>query len=136
MTTQVSSQLYCEIAYYSYVFSASQDTSSLPWCNWCVSGPILSHYCNQFLSVLWIGYLGGALLSRILTTDLFAHKFDITVLVRSTEKAHRLESEHNVKACIGSLEDIDTVEQLAQQSHVVWSMVREHVLYQLILLQR
>ena len=93
-------------------------------------------YCNQFLSVLWIGYLGGALVSRILTTDLFAHKFDITVLVRSTEKAHRLESEHNVKACIGSLEDIDTVEQLAQQSHVVWSMVREHVLYQLILLQR
>ena len=79
--------------------------------------------------------MGGALLSRILTTDFFSQKFDITVLVRSTEKARRLEIEYNVKACVGSLDNTDTIEQLAQQSHVVWSMVREYAQYrQLILL--
>ncbi|TFK83316.1 NAD(P)-binding protein [Polyporus arcularius HHB13444] len=68
------------------------------------------------------GYLGGALLSHFLTSDFFAQKFDITVLVRSPEKARRLETEYNVKVSIGSLDDTDKVEQLSEQAHAVWSL--------------
>ncbi len=72
------------------------------------------------------GYLGGALLSHFLTSDFFAQKFDITVLVRSPEKARRLETEYNVKVSIGSLDDTDKVEQLSEQAHAVWSLVRTY----------
>ncbi|RPD68433.1 NAD-P-binding protein [Lentinus tigrinus ALCF2SS1-7] len=74
------------------------------------------------------GYLGGAFLSHILTTEFLREKLEITVLVRSPEKAHRLESEYKVKACIGSLEDTDKVEQLAEQAHVVCSLANaDHI---------
>lgn len=68
--------------------------------------------------------MGGALLSHLITSEYLAQKFDITVLVRSREKARRLESEHDIKVSIGALEDTDKVEQLAEKAHAVWSLVR------------
>ncbi|KAI0783874.1 hypothetical protein BC629DRAFT_530767 [Irpex lacteus] len=65
------------------------------------------------------GYLGGSVLSRLL-----AHPkkdiFDITVLVRSAEKARKLES-FGVKTVTGSLKDTSLLEKLAESAHVLFS---------------
>lgn len=50
--------------------------------------------------------------------------FEITALVRSEEKAKKLES-FGVKTVIGSYEDMALVERLAEDAHVVFSCVRE-----------
>ena len=52
-----------------------------------------------------------------------ANTFDITVLVRSAEKAKKLES-FGVKAVVGSTDDLALVEKLAEEAHVVISLVR------------
>ena len=52
-----------------------------------------------------------------------AHTFDITVLVRSPEKAGKLKT-FGVTPVLGSLEDLDLLEELASKAHVVFSCVR------------
>lgn len=52
-----------------------------------------------------------------------ANTFDITVLVRSPEKAEKLKT-FGVTPVLGSLEDIDLLEDLASKAHVVFSCVR------------
>lgn len=60
-------------------------------------------------------------------TKLLAHPdvktFEITVLVRSEEKAHKLET-FGVKTAVGSFDDIQLVEKLSETAHVVFSVVR------------
>ncbi|KAI0091093.1 NAD-P-binding protein [Irpex rosettiformis] len=66
------------------------------------------------------GYLGGSVLARLL-----AHpnkdSFDITAIVRSAEKAKKLEA-FGVKAVVGSLKDAALVEQLSENAHILFSM--------------
>jgi uncharacterized protein YbjT (DUF2867 family) len=52
-----------------------------------------------------------------------AHSFNITALVRDTEKAAKFEK-HGVKVVIGSLEDSEKIEQVASESDVVIALVR------------
>ncbi|KAK7690469.1 hypothetical protein QCA50_005567 [Cerrena zonata] len=64
------------------------------------------------------GYIGGSVLHRLLQHP-SAKTFDITALVRSSEKAKKLES-FGVKAIVGSLDDYDLVEELTSQAHVIF----------------
>jgi len=65
------------------------------------------------------GYVGGSVLTRLLRHP-SASTFDITVLVRSADKAKTLEK-FGVKAVVGSNDDLDKLESLAEHSHVVFS---------------
>ncbi|EIW52407.1 NAD-P-binding protein [Trametes versicolor FP-101664 SS1] len=64
------------------------------------------------------GYIGGSILQRLLAHP-NKQNFEITALVRSADKAKRLESEFGVKTVIGSLQDLDKLEALAENAHVV-----------------
>ncbi|CCM05824.1 uncharacterized protein FIBRA_08058 [Fibroporia radiculosa] len=66
------------------------------------------------------GYIGGSVLTRLLHHP-SAATFDITVFVRSAEKAKLLEKKFGVKAVVGTHADSDKLEALAEQSHVVFS---------------
>ncbi|KAI0783866.1 hypothetical protein BC629DRAFT_1594001 [Irpex lacteus] len=54
------------------------------------------------------------------TSFTFTLAFDITVLVRSPEKAKKLEA-FDVKSIVGSFEDTALLEQLAENAHVLFS---------------
>ena len=59
---------------------------------------------------------------------LLAHRdaktFEVTALVRSEEKAKKLEV-FGVKAVVGSFKDLELVEKLSEAAHVVFSCVRD-----------
>ncbi|OJT06574.1 hypothetical protein TRAPUB_2569 [Trametes pubescens] len=65
------------------------------------------------------GYIGGSVLERLLKHP-SASTFDITALVRNEEKAKILESKFLVKVVRGSLQDLDKLEALAENAHVVF----------------
>ena len=67
------------------------------------------------------GYIGGSVLARLLEHP-SASTFDITVLVRSEEKAKKFES-FGVKTVIGSFKDPALVEKLTGNAHVVFAIV-------------
>ena len=69
------------------------------------------------------GYVGGSILNRLLTHP-SADTFDITVLVRSAEKARVLEDKFGLTSVVGSYKDTSLVEKLAENAHVVFSLVR------------
>lgn len=62
------------------------------------------------------------MLSRLLSHP-SKDTFDITVLVRSEEKAKKLES-FGVKTVLGSYKDLALAEKLAEDAHVLFSLVR------------
>ncbi|KAL4252221.1 NAD(P)-dependent Metabolic Enzyme [Abortiporus biennis] len=66
------------------------------------------------------GYLGGSILARLLIHPR-ANEFDITAIVRSSEKASGLQSQFGVKTVVGSISDLDKLEDLSAQSHIVFS---------------
>ncbi|GBE86889.1 NAD-P-binding protein [Sparassis crispa] len=66
------------------------------------------------------GYIGGALLTRLLAHP-SAKTFDITVFLRSAEKAKLLESNFGVKAVVGTLAELDKLEAQTAAAHVVFS---------------
>ncbi|KAL4247620.1 NAD(P)-dependent Metabolic Enzyme [Abortiporus biennis] len=66
------------------------------------------------------GYIGGSVLSRLLEHP-SAETFEITILVRSPEKAQLFKDNFDVDVVIGSNEDLGLVEELAENSHVVFS---------------
>lgn len=61
------------------------------------------------------------MLARLLTHP-NAKTYDITVLVRSAEKARKFET-FGVKAVVGSFKDSKLVEELSEQAHVIFSCV-------------
>ncbi|KAI0370392.1 NAD-P-binding protein [Pilatotrama ljubarskyi] len=63
------------------------------------------------------GYVGGAVLTSLLEAKK-ASDFDVTVLTRSSEKAERFEH-FGVKSVVGSLDDVDKLEAIAEESDVV-----------------
>jgi len=67
------------------------------------------------------GYIGGSVLSRFLAHPDFA-SFEITTLVRSTEKAEKLKA-LGLVAVVGSHSDEKLVEALSADSDVVIAMV-------------
>ncbi|OCH93048.1 NAD-P-binding protein [Obba rivulosa] len=66
------------------------------------------------------GYIGGQVLTRLLAHP-SASTFDITAIVRSPEKAQLLESKFGVKTVVGHHGELDKLEQLASQAHIVFS---------------
>lgn len=70
---------------------------------------------------IYIGYIGGSVLHRLLHHP-NAKTFDVTALARSPEKAEKLES-FGVKPVIGSLDDHTLVEELSSQAHVIFNTV-------------
>jgi len=67
------------------------------------------------------GYVGGTVLSRFLAHPDVA-QFNLTALVRSEEKAKKLET-FGVNAVVGSLQDLELLESLASKADYVVSMV-------------
>ncbi|KAH9914493.1 NAD(P)-binding protein [Epithele typhae] len=66
------------------------------------------------------GYVGGTFLSRVLADPELLPKLDLTLYVRSADKAKRLEEDFpGVKTAIGTLAELDKLEQLSEQAHVV-----------------
>lgn len=68
-----------------------------------------------------IGYVGGSVLSRLLAHP-SAKSLEITALVRSEEKARKLET-FGLKTAIGTIQDLELLETLASQAHIVFSIV-------------
>ncbi|KAI0806131.1 NAD-P-binding protein [Irpex lacteus] len=66
------------------------------------------------------GFLGSTVLSQLLAYPK-KDTFEITVLVRSEEKAKKLET-FGVKPVIGSIKDTALVEKLAEQAHVLFNI--------------
>ncbi|KAI0787419.1 NAD(P)-binding protein [Fomes fomentarius] len=65
------------------------------------------------------GYIGGAVLSKLLAKR---QSTNITALVRNAEKATILQSKFGVKAVVGTHQELDKVERLAQDAHVVFNL--------------
>ncbi|TBU33513.1 NAD(P)-binding protein [Dichomitus squalens] len=67
------------------------------------------------------GYIGGAVLARLLSHP-SANTFDITVIVRSPEKAKILKEKFDVNAIVGTHAELDKIESLVENSHVVFHL--------------
>jgi uncharacterized protein YbjT (DUF2867 family) len=67
------------------------------------------------------GYIGGSVVARLLE-HANAKSFQITALVRSPEKAAKLET-LGLKTIIGSLSELDKLERATSEADVVFSMV-------------
>ncbi|KAI0822500.1 NAD-P-binding protein [Trametes gibbosa] len=63
-------------------------------------------------------YIGGSVLQRLLDHPR-RKDFDITALVRNTDKAKKLETDFGVKTAVGSLQDLDKLATLAENAHIV-----------------
>ena len=70
---------------------------------------------------VYLGYIGGSVLSRFLKHP-NATSFDITTLVRSPEKAEKLKT-FGVHPVVGSHSDLALVEKLAAKADVVIAVV-------------
>ena len=95
------------------------------------SAPLVSlfyHRAPPFCAHVTIGYVGGTFLSRLLTTPSIVDKLDLTLYVRSPEKARSLESEFGVKTVVGTLADVDKLENASEQAHLVISIVSAAIL--------
>lgn len=69
------------------------------------------------------GYIGGSILAKLLNHP-SASIFDITVLVRSPEKAKVFEQKYpSIKAVVGSTNEEEKLSQLASEAHYVFSAV-------------
>jgi len=68
-----------------------------------------------------LGFIGGTVLGHLLAHPDVA-QFNLTVLVRSKEKAKKLET-FGVKAAVGSLQDLELLEALASKADYVVSIV-------------
>ena len=73
------------------------------------------------LFVLILGYIGGSVLSRLFYHPRVDPK-NITVLVRSQEKADKLQY-FQFNSVVGSTADLDLLERFAQRADVVFSCV-------------
>ncbi|KAI0671416.1 NAD-P-binding protein [Trametes maxima] len=60
------------------------------------------------------GYIGGSILQRLLQHP----NFEITALIRNTDKAKQLETQFGVKSVVGSLQDLDKLSSAAENTHV------------------
>ncbi|KAI0327641.1 NAD-P-binding protein [Cubamyces sp. BRFM 1775] len=65
------------------------------------------------------GYVGGSVLQRLLDHP-NADTFDISVIVRNAEKAKILQSKFGANAVVGTHQDLDKLEALAENAHVVF----------------
>ncbi|KAI0360218.1 NAD-P-binding protein [Trametes cingulata] len=65
------------------------------------------------------GYIGGSVLERLLKHP-SANTFDISVIVRNPEKAKILESKFGVNVVVGNHQELDKLESLAENAHVVF----------------
>ena len=95
------------------------------------SAPLVSlfyHRAPPSCAHVTIGYVGGTFLSRLLTTPSIVDKLDLTLYVRSPEKARSLESEFGVKTVVGTLADVDKLENASEQAHLVISIVSAAIL--------
>ncbi|KAJ6531714.1 hypothetical protein B0H19DRAFT_1188149 [Mycena capillaripes] len=70
------------------------------------------------------GYIGGAVLARLLEHPK-EHTFDITILVRSSEKAsvfnRTFGEKHNLTAVVGSYSDLKLLRKLSADSDIVFA---------------
>ncbi|KAI0358320.1 NAD-P-binding protein [Trametes cingulata] len=64
------------------------------------------------------GYIGASVLQRLLNHP-DHEKFEVTALVRNSEKAKKLEGSFGVKTVLGSLQDLDKLSELAENAHIV-----------------
>lgn len=82
-----------------------------------------SHYHVEttYLGANFEGYIGGSILARLLVHP-EATTFHIVVLVRSSEKAEKFKA-FGVTPVVGSLEDLDLLEEQASKSNVIFSCV-------------
>ncbi|KAJ8481047.1 hypothetical protein ONZ51_g6272 [Trametes cubensis] len=65
------------------------------------------------------GYVGGSVLQRLLDHPK-AGTFDISVIVRNAEKAKILKSKFGVNAVVGTHQDLDKLEALAENAHIAF----------------
>jgi uncharacterized protein YbjT (DUF2867 family) len=64
------------------------------------------------------GYIGGSVLDRLLTHPKRS-SFELTSYARNAAKAQKLEAQFGVKSVLGSLDDVQTLEDAAAAADVV-----------------
>lgn len=69
-----------------------------------------------------LGYIGGSVLSHLLNHP-EAPSFNITALVRSSDRAEKFKSIFGINTVIGSHSDSPLMEKLASEADVVFAMV-------------
>ncbi|KAJ7581529.1 hypothetical protein C8J56DRAFT_1102765 [Mycena floridula] len=67
------------------------------------------------------GYIGGSILSLLLEHKNRAH-FNITVLVRSEDKAEKIRNATGINVLVGTHQDVKLVEDLASKADVIFSL--------------
>ena len=93
------------------------------WRDWCVSFRVTTGNPQaHFFFFSETGYIGGAILSRLLSRKDRA-TFQITALLRDEHKARKLEEQFGVKAVVGSTADTDKVSSLAAAADIVFDTV-------------
>lgn len=69
------------------------------------------------------GYIGGSVVARLLEHR-DSNTFEITALVRSAEKATKINT-LGIRTAIGSYNELDKLEKLTSEADVIFSIVRE-----------
>ena len=73
------------------------------------------------------GFVGGSVLAQILKHPKRS-ELDVTILVRSAEKAKTFETKFGVnKAVVGSNTDLEVVERLASEADITFNVVSSYM---------
>ncbi|KAH9945026.1 uncharacterized protein BXZ73DRAFT_73254 [Epithele typhae] len=65
------------------------------------------------------GYVGGAVLTRFLADSSIMDHLEITIYIRSAEKAKVFEEQFAIKAAVGEYDDYEKIEKLAEEFSIV-----------------
>ncbi|OBZ72275.1 Uncharacterized protein C2A9.02 [Grifola frondosa] len=115
--------IHCNCCEYSDLTDVLLSTNGVVHVAWVKLRATAFHFAVGHKTTIFFsgatGYIGGTVLTRFIQHP-NASNFDITVLVRSADKAKKLES-FGLKAVVGSLQDLDQLESLASQADVIIS---------------
>jgi uncharacterized protein YbjT (DUF2867 family) len=78
--------------------------------------------CSGSLTLGLAGYIGGSVLDRLLVHP-DRVRFNLTLILRSRDKARKLEEQFGLKTIIGSLDDTQLLEDTAADADVVINTV-------------
>lgn len=87
---------------------------------------VLKPFSLLFLFLPFPGYIGGTVLARLL--EIKRQSFHITIVVRSADKAAKFNAipeYNNLVAVVGSLDEVDKMENLAAGVQYVFNCVRD-----------
>lgn len=122
LRTSIKSKVTClGVEHRQPLFLPTMSSSKIPIFILGATGERSANAKSDRQPIFRLGYIGGSVLTRLLAHP-NSQTFDITALVRSAEKAQRLQA-FGINAVTGSTDEKEKLEALVLQAHVVLSMV-------------